>query len=272
MTKARVGFIGAGNMAEAIARGVMSAGVFAADQMLAADVSPERREFFQSQLGIVARADAQDIAGDCDLILLAVKPQHLSELLTRIGSSVRPEALVVSIVAGATIGSMESKLPGRAVVRTMPNTPLMVGRGATALAGGTHATPSHLQRARQLFEPRGVVVDVAETDLDAVTALSGSGPAYFFLLVEAMTRAGVTMGLSEAVARTLARQTAVGAGELLLQSPESAENLRRKVTSPGGTTQAAVEHFQSEGFEPLVIDALHAARRRGQELGKLSAG
>lgn len=263
-----VGILGAGNMAEAIARGLLSSKTFAADQIVASDVVPARRDLFQNDLGIRAIDDPAAVARDSKLILLAVKPQTMNAVLDAIASSARPNATIVSIAAGVTCARIESRLAPRPVVRTMPNTPLMVGLGAVAIAPGTHATAEHLEQARRLFESVGIVVEVREDQLDAVTALSGSGPAYFFYLVEQMVAAGVKMGLPADVAHRLATQTALGSGRMLIDSPDAPAELRRKVTSPGGTTQAAIEHLQAGGFEPLVVDALLAAERRGKELGR----
>jgi pyrroline-5-carboxylate reductase len=263
-----LGIIGAGNMAEAIARGVLSAGTFSAEQVIATDVVAERRDLFERELKIRCVDDPAAVAGTASTILLAVKPQSMSTVLEAIAGSARPDALIVSIAAGITAGAIEAKLAPRPVVRTMPNTPLMVGLGAVAIAPGEHAGASHLARARRLFDSVGIVVDVREDQLDAVTALSGSGPAYFFFLVEQMVRAGVEMGLSPDVAHQLATQTALGAGKMLTLGTDAPAELRRKVTSPGGTTQAAIEHMQSRGFETIIVDALKAAEQRGKELGK----
>lgn len=263
-----LGILGAGNMAEAIARGLLKSGTLAADRIVASDVVAARREFFENELKIRAIDDPAAVARESKVILLAVKPQAMNAVLDAIAGVVRPDATIVSIAAGVTCARIEARLAPRPVVRTMPNTPLMVGLGAVAIAPGTHARAEHLTQARRLFDSVGIVVEVREDQLDAVTALSGSGPAYFFYLVEAMTRAGERMGLSPDVALRLASQTALGAGRMLADGTDSPADLRRKVTSPGGTTQAAIEHLQNGGFESLVVDALLAAERRGKELGR----
>jgi len=263
-----LGFIGAGNMAEAIARGVVRSGAFRFDELVACDVAAERRRLFEDELHVRCTDDPAVVARDADLILLAVKPQQMEGVLATIAPAARADALVVSIAAGVTVAAIERHLAPRPVVRTMPNTPLMVGLGAVALAPGTHATAEHLERARKLFAPLGVVVDVHEDQMDAVTALSGSGPAYVFYLVEQMTAAGVAMGLDPDVAAKLANQTALGAATMLQRGTDGPAELRRKVTSPGGTTQAAIEHMAAHGFERIVVDALRAAERRGRELGR----
>jgi pyrroline-5-carboxylate reductase len=182
----------------------------------------------------------------------------------------RPDCLVISIAAGISTSYIERHLgegrPWR-VVRAMPNTPMLVGEGMAALAPGRHATTKDLTDARQLFESAGAVVEVTEDKLDAVTALSGSGPAYVFYLVEHMIRAGVELGLTSQQARQLAMRTALGASRMLVTSPDSPEELRRKVTSPGGTTQAAITRMEKAGVGAAVVDAIKAADKRSRELG-----
>lgn len=262
-----LGIIGAGNMAEAIARGVLSSQTFTAAQIIASDPVATRRDLFKRDLSIECIDDPAAVARDSRLLLLAVKPQSMLAVLDAIAPTIAKKATVVSIAAGITAGTIESRLPGHAVVRTMPNTPLMVGLGAVAIAPGTKATAEDLAQARRLFDSVGAVVEVREEELDAVTALSGSGPAYFFLLVEQMVKAGVEMGLSPEVAHRLATQTAYGAGKMLV-GHDTPLDLRRKVTSPGGTTQAAIEIMQTRKLDAIVIDALKAARNRSEELGR----
>lgn len=267
-----LGIIGAGNMAEAIARGVISRGVLAPAQIIAADVSAPRRELFERDLGICAVTDTADAVRHARAILLSVKPQQMRDALAGIGAAMRADALVISIAAGISTSFIEHHLgDGRSwrVVRTMPNTPMLVGEGMVALAGGKHAAAEDLAQAHRLFEPAATVIEVAEEQLDAVTALSGSGPAYFFFLVEQMIAAGVAMGLSEAQSRLLASKTALGAAKMLARdNAEPPAELRRKVTSPGGTTQAAIEHMESRGLPEIVRQALLAAQQRSRELAK----
>lgn len=269
MAMYQLGIIGAGNMAEAIARGVLTSGTFSKDQIIATDVAEPRRKLFQEQLGIRTLNDMAAVARQSEMILLAVKPQSMLEVLDAIaGNDTDPLATVVSIAAGITAATIESRLGQRPVVRTMPNTPLMVGLGAVAMAPGKYANATHLALARKLFDCVGVVVEVQEEQLDAVTALSGSGPAYVFYLVEQMTKAGVEMGLPPEVAGKLAAQTAYGAGKMLATGKEAPIDLRRKVTSPGGTTQAAIEVMQNAKIDSVVVEALKAAQRRSVELGR----
>jgi pyrroline-5-carboxylate reductase len=267
-----LGIIGAGNMAEAIARGVMGKSLLQPEQIIAADLSPQRRELFQSQLKIRAIEDNLEAAGDAAMILLSVKPQHMASALEGIGKVIDPsKTLIISIAAGISTAFIQNHLdsgrPWR-VVRTMPNTPMLVGEGMVAIAPGAHATSDDLSGARRLFETAADVIQVPEEHLDAVTALSGSGPAYFFFLVEQMIQAGVELGLPEEQAALLAKKTASGAARMLLCSADIPEVLRRKVTSPGGTTEAAITHLIGRSWPTITIDAIKAAQQRGKELGQ----
>jgi len=265
-----LGILGAGNMAEAIARGVLAGKVLRAEQIIAADVSDDRRKLFQNQLGIRAVASNLEVARQSRAILLSVKPQQMKDALSGIGQVLMPDALIVSIAAGISTKFIETHLGGATlwrVIRTMPNTPVLVGQGMVALSRGANASDDDLLRARRFFESSASVIDVPEAQLDAVTAVSGSGPAYFFFLVEQMIRAGVELGLSPDHARTLAIQTAVGSAAMLSTSTDTPGELRRKVTSPGGTTHAAITHMESQNLPTIIVDALKAADRRGKELG-----
>lgn len=266
-----LGIIGAGNMAEAIARGVLAKGVLRAGQIVAADVSPARRELFETQLGIMSVEDNATAARDARAILLSVKPQQMAAALAGIGAVITEQTLVISIAAGISTRFIENHLgAGKRwrVVRTMPNTPMLVGEGMVALAPGTNASAQDLAAARKLFEAAADVIEVEEDKMDAVTAVSGSGPAYFFFLVEQMIAAAVQLGLSPEQARKLAVKTAIGAGKMLAGSDDSAEVLRRKVTSPGGTTEAAITHMTKQNWPRITIDAITAAQQRGKELGQ----
>lgn len=266
-----LGIIGAGNMAEAIARGVLAKNVLRPERIIAADVSPQRRELFQSQLGICAVEDNASAARDARIILLSVKPQQMPIALGALAAAMTEQTLVVSIAAGISSAFIEKHLGGGRrwrVVRAMPNTPMLVGEGMVALAAGFTASPEDVAAARRLFESAAEVIEVAEDKMDTVTAVSGSGPAYFFFLVEQMIRAGQELGLTADQARQLAIKTAVGAGKMLAGSSDSPEELRRKVTSPGGTTEAAVTFMTKQNWPAITVDAIKAAERRGKELGQ----
>ena len=265
-----LGILGAGNMAEAIARGVTHAGVFRPEQIIAADVSPQRRELFQNELKIRAVEQNAEVARQSRILLLSVKPQQMADALGGVGKVIDPAAaLIVSIAAGVGTATIERHLgagrPWR-VVRTMPNTPMLVGEGMVAIARGANATAEDLAIARRIFEAAASVIEVREDQLDAVTALSGSGPAYFFYLVEQMVRAGTELGLTPEQSHLLATKTALGAAKMLVTSSDSPQELRRKVTSPGGTTQAAITHLEQAGTANHIVDAIKAAERRGKEL------
>lgn len=264
-----LGIIGAGNMAEAIARGLIRGNVLTPVQIIAADVSEQRRELFSKELSIKSVEDPAAAAGQASTILLSVKPQTMKDVLAALQPAIMPDALVVSIAAGISSRFIEQGLSPKPcrVIRTMPNTPMLVGEGMVAMAPGSRASKADLDEARRLFAPAATVIDVSEDKLDAVTAMSGSGPAYFFFLVEQMVRAGIEMGLTPQEAHTLATKTALGAAKMLTTSQDSPAELRRKVTSPKGTTYEAITHMEKNGFEQIVVDALKAAQRRGRELG-----
>jgi pyrroline-5-carboxylate reductase len=261
--------IGAGNMAEAIARGIVSGRVFSAQQLIAADVSPERRELFQKSLSIPAVASAGQAASQAPIVLLSVKPQVMKGVLAELKQVIRDDALIISIAAGISAKFIAENLSPRPcrIIRTMPNTPMLVGEGMVAMSPGPRATQQDLETARKIFAPAATVIDVTEDKLDAVTALSGSGPAYFFYLVEQMIRAGVEMGLTDEESRTLATRTALGAAKMLASSAETPQELRRKVTSPKGTTHEAITHMEQQNLAQIVVDAIKAAQRRSRELG-----
>lgn len=265
-----LGFIGAGNMAEAIARGVLRARVFGAEQLIASDISPERRALFEEQLSIRAVEENAEAAREARTIILAVKPQQMAAALGAIAPVLRAETLVISIAAGVSTAFIEKQLGEKQawrVIRTMPNTPMLLGEGMVAMAPGRGATAADLHAARRIFEAGATVLELPEEKMDAVTALSGSGPAYVFFLVEQMTQAGLEMGLTAEQAHTLATRTALGAAKMLCSLPDAPRELRRKVTSPGGTTQAAIETMEARGVPESIVAALHRAAQRSRELG-----
>jgi pyrroline-5-carboxylate reductase len=266
-----LGIIGAGNMAEAIARGVLRASVLAPTDIIAADVTPARRALFAGELKIKAIEDPSIVARESKTLLLSVKPQQMAAALATLAPAMDSNTLVVSNAAGISSSFIEKHLGGGKpwrVIRTMPNTPMLVGEGMVAMAAGSHASADDLAVARKLFEAAAKVIEVREEQIDAVTAVSGSGPAYFFFLVEQMIAAGVSLGLSPEQAHQLATQTALGAAKMLTTSKDSPAELRRKVTSPGGTTHAAITHMQSQHVDRAIIDALNTAAARGKELGQ----
>jgi pyrroline-5-carboxylate reductase len=269
MSSIQLGFLGAGHMAEAIARGILRIGLLGPGEMIASDPAPARRAVFQDQLGVPAIEDNERVVRQSPVVLVAVKPQVFDKALAPLGSLFGPEKLVLSICAGISTAHVEETVAGGTrVVRAMPNTPMLVGRGMAAVCRGAHATDGDLATAERLLGAAAEVIRVPEDLMDAVTAVSGSGPAYFFYLAVLLARAGVEAGLSAEDARHLARVTFDGAARLLAESGEEPEALRRKVTSPGGTTEAAIRAFDELGLPKIVAAAVRAARDRGRELGR----
>jgi pyrroline-5-carboxylate reductase len=263
--------LGAGNMAEAIARGVIRSGAISPEKIIAADVSAERRELFQSQLRIRTTTDNNQAAADCRALLLSVKPYQIKEVLAGVGQVLNPQTLVISIAAGIGSGFIARSLGERAdwrIIRVMPNTPMLVGEGMAALSRGAHATAEDVAAARRIFESAASVIEVPEEQIDAVTAVSGSGPAYLFFLVEQMIAAGVALGLSLPDAEILAKKTAVGAAKIMWESKDTPAELRKKVTTPNGTTHAAISHLEYTGWPAATIEAIEAAARRSKEMGQ----
>lgn len=267
MADYELAFVGAGNMAEAIARGVLAAGLLKAGQMIAADPVAARRAVFE-ELGLATTEDNASAAAAAARLVLAVKPQKMDEALADLADVMADDALVISIAAGVSTAKIEAALPGRKVVRVMPNTPMLVGAGMSVLVAGQHAGDAEVDWTRRLFEAGGSAIVVHDESLmDAVTAVSGSGPAYFFYLIQYMVEAAVEEGLTEDDALKLATQTAAGAARLLAESGESPAGLRRKVTSPGGTTQAACDLMDARAVPEAILDAVRAAATRSRELG-----
>jgi pyrroline-5-carboxylate reductase len=262
-------FIGAGNMADALIRGLLARGVRRPGEVLATDVSPERREAMAARHGIRTSADNAAACEGADWVVLAVKPQVLPDVLKALAGRLSPAARVLSIAAGIRTAKIEDALGGAPrVVRAMPNTPALVGRGASALCAGRHARPADLDEAERLLSAVGLVVRVGEDDMDAVTALSGSGPAYVFVLVEAMLAAAARMGLEPATARALTRATVAGAAELLAPDDADPSELRRRVTSKGGTTEAALRVLDDRHVLESIVQAIRRAQERSRELAR----
>ena len=253
-------------MAEAILRGALASGFLRKEDVVVADVSPQRREAM-AKTGATCVEDNL-VPARCRTILLAVKPQVMTAVLDQIAPALASDALVISIAAGVSTGAIDRRLAGRGrIVRVMPNTPMLVGAGMSALCAGPPATSDDLVWARGLFAASGQTVIVEESMMDAVTAVSGSGPAYFFYLIEAMIEAGVMEGLPSDVAATLAIATCDGAAKLLAQTGDKPAALRAKVTSPNGTTQRAIETMEIAGVKDALITAVRAAAARSRELG-----
>jgi pyrroline-5-carboxylate reductase len=256
MSKTRIAFIGAGNMAASLIGGLRAKGLEAA-QIRASDPGEETRARVSAEHGIEVFADNAQAIDGADVVVLAVKPQAMKTVCEAIRPSLKPGQLVVSIAAGITCASMNNWLGAQPIVRCMPNTPALLRQGVSGLFATAQVSAEQRQQAQELLSAVGVALWLdEEQQLDAVTAVSGSGPAYFFLLIEAMTAAGVKLGLPADIAAQLTLQTALGAAHMAVSSDVDAAELRRRVTSPAGTTEAAIKSFQANGFEALVEKAL----------------
>jgi len=275
-----IGFIGAGTMGEAMISALIQAGVIAASAITASDVSRDRLESLKRSYGIHVTEDNFSLFSDCDIVILAVKPYHvvtiLSEIAAMKGYRVINRKLVISIAAGIPISKIEnclyppldvtsrSHLP---VIRVMPNTPSLVLAGMSGMSPNSHATADDLVTAERILEAMGNVIEFKEADLDAVTAVSGSGPAYVFYYIESMIEAGVKSGLSSTDASQLVLATIKGAVKLLEERGDSPEHLRRLVTTPGGTTEAALKVLETRHFKQSIVDAIAAATEKAREIG-----
>jgi pyrroline-5-carboxylate reductase len=264
----RLAFLGAGKMATAIARGLAGAGVVAPGDMSACDVSAEARVAFTQATGVACAEQPGEAFARADCVLLAVKPQKADEAvrsLPKLGS----EALIISIAAGVPLARLQGWFGAARVIRVMPNTPLLVGQGATVYARGNGVPDVEAAMCERIFGSLGCVQEVPEAWINAVTALSGSGPAYVFEMVQALTDAGIAVGLPAELALGLTVQTVAGAAEMLRQKQGSPDELRRAVTSPGGTTAAGLAVLEAGGFRPLIRRTVQAACDRAAELGRL---
>jgi pyrroline-5-carboxylate reductase len=268
MAEKSIGFVGAGNMAEAMIRGLLRGEVFKPMQVTASAPREERQRELADKYGIRATADNREAARQ-SIVVLSVKPQILSRVLDEVAEAISAESLVISIAAGVPVAAIQSKLrPGTRVVRAMPNTPALVDAGATAIARGEHARESDLEDAKRIFDAVGITVVLDESLLDAVTGLSGSGPAYVFLILEALSDAGVKVGLSRRTSQLLAAQTLLGSAKLLIETNEHPGRLKDMVTSPGGTAITGLHTLEHGGLRTTLMNAVEAATRRSRELGE----
>lgn len=263
-----IGFIGAGNMAEAMIRGLLRGGDFAIAQIAASGPREERMRELRDAFGIYATVDNR-VPAASEIVVLSVKPQILSRVLDEVGSTISPDALVISIAAGVPVAAISTKLAaGTRVVRAMPNTPALVDAAATAIARGEYARESDIEDAKRIFDAIGTTVVLDESLMDAVTGLSGSGPAYVFLILEALSDAGVKVGLSRRTSQLLAAQTVFGSAKLLLETNEHPGRLKDMVTSPGGTAITGLHTLEHGGLRTTLMNAVEAATRRSRELGE----
>jgi len=263
-----IALLGGGRMGEALLAGLLDAG-WEPEGISIAELDPDRRRALEERFPQVRVVPSPAWAvADAGLVVVAVKPGDVVAALEQCATTLPEQALVLSIAAGVTLETLETAAPDRPVVRAMPNTAALVRRGAAAIAPGKHATEADLDMAERVLGAVGVVVRVPESLLDAVTGLSGSGPAYVFLVAEAMVEAGVLVGLDRATAAALVHQTLVGAATLLADGTEGPEALRAAVTSPGGTTAAGLQRLEAHGVRAAFLEAVEAATERSRELGR----
>lgn len=266
-----VGFIGAGRMAFAMIRGFINQKMVAPQQIIASDIDGRSREQIR-QLGASVTPCNQETATKSDILFLSVKPQVISNVLSEIKPVLSDRTLVISVAAGVEISTIQGVLGDSVrVIRVMPNTPMLIGKGASGFARGPNVTDCDIRMAKGFLDSVGISMETSETTLDAVTGVSGSGPAYAFTLMEAMADGGVKMGLSRDVALTLAAQTVAGAAEMLLTTRQHPAVMRDEIVSPAGTTAHGYHALEKGGFKNTVINAVEAATLRSMELSKLAA-
>jgi len=270
-TQYEIGVLGSGNAAEGIVHGILRNSVLLDDRMIASDPHEARRKVFADRFHITVTDDNRRLVENSYIVILAVKPQQFASVCEGIADLMHEDHLIVSIMAGVSTKTIESAFPkgNVRVIRAMPNLPIHVGAGMAGVCKGTYAQEVDLLRAQRIFEAGGrCIVIEDEARMDAVTAISGSGPAYFYYFVEALTEAGTKAGLTQAQSEILAKQTCLGAARMMIESGEPPGDLRTKVTSPGGTTQAALEAMQGANVFDHIVEGVLAAWKRSQALGQ----
>jgi len=267
-TVGKIGFIGGGNMAEAFIKGLLNGG-FPVEDILFSEPNLKRHQLMEELYAVSCVANNVDLVAHCNIVVLAIKPQILDKVLEEISSAFSDDKLLISILAGATTTRLEAGLGGQShVVRAMPNTPALVGQGAAALCSGQYADEKDRGIAQHLFETVGIALWVEEGQMDAVTGLSGSGPAFVYTFIEALTAGGVQEGLRLDIAHSLAVQTVVGAAHMVKETGEHPALLREKVCSPAGTSISAIRVLEERGLRAMMMEAVGAATARSRELGK----
>ncbi|HUV24340.1 MAG TPA: pyrroline-5-carboxylate reductase [Methanomassiliicoccales archaeon] len=265
----RIGFIGAGNMSEALMKGIIDSGIVEPGEIIAGEIIPERRDYITQTIGVETTADNILVARSADLIVLGVKPQYLPQVLGGLRPHLNENHLVISIAAGIRINFIESCLkPGVRVIRVMPNQPLMVRATAAGYAMGTHATKADAETVQEILDSNGIAYCLPEHLLDAVTGLSGSGPAFVYVIIEALADGGVLAGLPRDVAISLAAQTVLGSAKSVLDTKKHPGALKDMVASPAGTTIEGLQIIESAGVRGALMEAVEAAARRSKELGE----
>jgi pyrroline-5-carboxylate reductase len=265
--KGRIGLAGGGNMGSALLKGMLGAALVGADQVVVAEKLAPRASQLQDDLGVAVVGACSEL-GSLDILILAVKPNDVAEAAREAAGCLSPESLVITLAAGVKRATVAQALPqGQPLVRAMPNTPALIGKGITAICGGPGLEARHMETAAQIFGAVGLVVTVQEKHMAAVTALSGSGPAYVFVIIEALADAGVNQGLDRETAMALAAHTVAGAAQLLIDSGQHPGELKDRVASPGGTTIAGLRELERGGLRGVLFNAIEAATRRSKELG-----
>lgn len=263
-----IGFLGAGKMATALARGFVRAGLAAADGLVAADVSPAARESFVRETGAKTVEDNRGVLREAGVIIIAVKPAQVAGVLHEVQGQLRPDHLLISIAAGVPLARLEAAAPGARVLRVMPNTPAIVGAGASVFARGSRATAPDAELVQRLLGAVGLAFELPETLIDAATGLSGSGPAYAYLMIEALSDGGVAAGLPREVATQLAAQTLFGAAQTVRDTRMHPGALKDMVTSPGGTTIDGLHELEKAGVRAALMNAVRAAADKARRLGQ----
>lgn len=268
-----LGFLGGGNMSDAIIKGLINSSFIEAKKIIASDISQSRLDHLNREYKVKITSNNREVVKKSDIIIVSVKPQVIKKVLSEVHDLAHEKKLFISVAAGVPINIMEEILFGEqnkklGVVRTMPNTPSLVQEGVTAISPGTHVTKGEVHIVHRIFEAIGSTIDVEEEQLDAVTGLSGSGPAYIFMIIEALSDAGVKMGLSREVANILTVQTVLGSAKLVRESGKHPGELKDMVTSPGGTTISGLHTMEAGGVRNSLIDAVEIATERSKELGK----
>jgi pyrroline-5-carboxylate reductase len=272
MENRKIGLLGAGNMAGALIRGLIGSNTLRPEQIRASDLRADQLAQLETSYGIQTHSSNSELVAWANVVVLAVKPQVVGQVLERMASEIAPDTLIISIAAGVPLAAIEARLPaGTRVLRAMPNTAAIALAGATGVAPGTHASQEDIHFTRALFDAVGRSVVLDESALDAVTGLSGSGPAYVMLIIDALADGGVKVGLNRETALMLAAQTVYGSAKLLLETGEHPGRLKDMVTSPGGTTIAGLHALEAGGMRHTLMNAVEAATRRATELGQATA-
>lgn len=270
--RSKIGFIGCGKMGEAIIKGLLDQGLIARDRIIVYDLRAERRRYLQRIYRVRIASGNKIVAKSSNTIILAVKPQKIDNALTDISATVTNTSLVISIAAGVKLKRLKAKLKNCNIIRAMPNTPALTGCGITAIASSKTASKANFNTVKAIFLSVGSVIEVSEELMDIVTAISGSGPAYFFLLIDAMIKAAISSGLTREQAEKLVLNTALGSSVLALKSQKNIQELIKMVASKGGTTEAALKVFNKRKFQQTVKEAVKAAAKRSKELARVYIG